>query len=200
MTDMPPKNITIYYIRHGQTDWNVEGRMQGQINQPLNETGRTQAGRNGKALKEALGTRLAAFDFVCSPLQRTRQTMEIARNAMQLDPATYRLDKRLIEISFGDWEGKTMPEIKAYDPEGHAARERDKWGWAPPNGESYEMLYQRIGGWLSDIKRDTVVVSHGGVMRALRKHLEQIEAEVVPHLDVPQDKVMVYRDGVLSWI
>jgi len=200
MTRLPPANVTLYYIRHGQTNWNREGRMQGQIDQPLNDTGRAQAARNGGALKAALGDRAEQFDFVCSPLQRTRETMEIARRTMQLDPPAYRLDKRLLEISFGDWEGKTMPEINAYDPDGHAARNADKWGWAPPGGESYEMLFERVGDWLADVQRDSVIVSHGGIMRVLRKHLEELDPQIVPHMKAPQDKVMVYRDGIISWI
>ncbi|MGH6644424.1 MAG: histidine phosphatase family protein, partial [Bradyrhizobium sp.] len=97
---------TIVFIRHGETDWNAEGRFQGQQDIPLNTRGRGQARRNGLILKERM-PEAAAFDFVASPLERTRQTMEIVRAAMGLDPAAYRIDPILKEITFGEWEGHT---------------------------------------------------------------------------------------------
>ena len=73
----------IYLIRHGQTDWNAEGRLQGQADTGLNDTGRAQATRNGEFLA-GLVADPAAFDFVASPLSRTRETMERVRAAMGL--------------------------------------------------------------------------------------------------------------------
>lgn len=174
--------------------------MQGQIEQPLNATGRAQAARNGQRLRKALGRDPSHLDFVASPLQRTRLTMEIILREIECDPEHARFDPRLREISFGNWEGKTMEEIRVCDPKGYAAREQDKWGWAPPGGESYEMLHRRIGGWLAEVTGDTVVVSHGGVMRALRKHLEDIDPHVVPHVEIPQDRVMVCKNGLIGWL
>src|SRR5690606_32233692 len=77
---------TIYLVRHGQTDWNAEYRLQGQADTDLNETGRAQAGRNGRRLA-GLVADPAGFDFVSSPMRRTRETMERLRAAMGLDPA-----------------------------------------------------------------------------------------------------------------
>ncbi|MEO1066982.1 MAG: histidine phosphatase family protein, partial [Pseudomonadota bacterium] len=85
----------IYFIRHGQTDWNAEARFQGQQDIPLNDLGRDQARRNGTTLRDLIDP--ADFDFVASPLSRTRDTMEIVRRAMGLDPMTYAMDERLRE-------------------------------------------------------------------------------------------------------
>ena len=109
--------MLIYMIRHGQTAWNAEGRLQGQKDIPLNYTGRAQAAGNGHALKALLGAAVSDFDFVASPLGRTRETMEILRRAMGLDPLAYRTDKRLVEVSFGDWEGHTLEELMAMTPD-----------------------------------------------------------------------------------
>ncbi|RYE75137.1 MAG: histidine phosphatase family protein, partial [Hyphomicrobiales bacterium] len=100
--------MLIYMIRHGQTDWNAEIRLQGQKDIPLNDTGRNQARGNGRALADILGTQAIAFDYVASPLGRTRETMELLRGAMGLAPEAYRTDDRLKEVSFGDWEGFTL--------------------------------------------------------------------------------------------
>ncbi len=192
--------LTLYFIRHGQTDWNLEGRLQGRMDKPLNDTGREQAARNGRALSAKLG-RAEGFDFIASPMMRTCETMEIARTQMNLPPQDYQSENRLKEISFGDWEGHTLAEIEVSDRAGNAARAADKWGWVPPNGESYEMLYHRIGSWLQGITHDSVIVSHGGVMRAYRLVLQpDLDPQEVPHMDVPQDKVLCFSGGEISWL
>ncbi|BCP52530.1 phosphoglycerate mutase [Kaistia sp. 32K] len=188
----------LVFIRHGETDWNAEGRFQGQRDIPLNARGRIQAQRNGRVLLERM-PEAAGFDFVASPLERTRQTMEIARGAMGLDPSAYRLDPILKEITFGDWEGFTAPELEARWPEQVVAREGDKWGFVPPAGESYEMLSVRIGQWLESLDTDTVVVSHGGVCRVLRGLLLGLDKDTTPNLDVPQDRIFVWN-GAAHWL
>src|SRR5437016_4548078 len=100
---MPPP---LYYIRHGETDWNREGRLQGQREIPINANGRAQARRCGEILHDLLAREpQTTLDFVASPLGRARATMELARVALGLDPQSYRVDERLTEISFGNWEG-----------------------------------------------------------------------------------------------
>ena len=72
-------DVTIYFIRHGETDWNAQSRYQGQADVPMNETGRAQARRNGEALRRCYCRKSAHFSFVASPLLRARETMEIVR-------------------------------------------------------------------------------------------------------------------------
>ncbi len=188
-------------IRHGQTDWNAEGRLQGQKDIPLNDTGRQQAAGNGVALKAILGDTVENFDFVASPLGRTRETMEIARRAMGLDPLAYRTDDRLVEISFGDWEGYTLAELTATVPERVEERALSKWNFIPPgdSAESYEILCWRIGSWLGDVERPTVCVSHGGVCRsAFRLHgMDEEEAANTP---VYQDRLLKIDDSGMRWL
>ncbi len=190
---------TIVFLRHGETNWNVEGRLQGQRDISLNDNGRAQAKRNGEAIRAAVPD-IADFDFVASPLERSRETMEIARLAMGLDPSAFHLDDRLREITFGDWEGFTLAELRATHPDLVAAREQDKWSFLPPGGESYEQLSERVQGWLATISRPTMAVSHGGVGRVLRRYLLDLDPQAAVTMSFPQDQAMLIKDGSTEWI
>ncbi|MGY2994394.1 broad specificity phosphatase PhoE [Mesorhizobium sp. URHB0026] len=99
----------VYIVRHGQTAWNAEFRLQGQADTDLNALGLEQASANGRRLAALVGAP-QEFDFVASPMRRTRETMERIRAAMRLDPLAYRTDIRLIEVNFGDWQSFTFAE------------------------------------------------------------------------------------------
>ena len=90
-SDAMRADVTIYFIRHGETDWNAQARYQGQADVPMNETGRAQARRNGEALR-ALLPGIAGADLVASPLQRARETMRIVRATLDLDPDAFEVD------------------------------------------------------------------------------------------------------------
>jgi len=194
--------VLIYVIRHGQTDWNAESRLQGQKDIPLNDTGRQQATGNGVALGAILGADAEQFDFVASPLGRTRETMERLRQAMGLDPILYRTDDRLKEVSFGDWEGFTLPELKRSVPERIAERRKVKWDFIPPgeDAESYEILSWRIAAWLKDVNRPTVCVSHGGVIRALFKLFGEMDEDEAASAAIPQDRLLRIAGNTIGWI
>ena len=192
--------ITLYFIRHGETDWNRAQRYQGRRDIPLNATGRSQASRNGRLLAEVLGRGSAALDYVASPLLRARETMEIVRREMGLVPDAYRTDERLAEVRYGHWEGQLWDELPRTDPDGYAARQADPWGWQPVGGESYRMLSDRVALWLAEVRRDAVVVSHGGVSRVLRGLVLQLGGNEVTRLEVPQDKVLLVTAGAARWL
>jgi probable phosphoglycerate mutase len=193
--------LSLYIVRHGQTDWNAEFRLQGQRDIPLNELGRRQATGNGVTLKERVAD-LERHHFVSSPLGRARETMELIRAAAGLPPDDYQIDERLKEISFGDWEGSTLAEIAVTAPEKIAARDADKWGFRAPgaSGESYEILSVRVGAWLDSVDRPTIAVCHGGVIRCLFKLTGTLDTVSAALLDIPQDKLLRYQDGRLSWM
>lgn len=191
--------VTLYFVRHGETDWNAEARYQGQVDIPLNDKGRGQARRNGLTLKAKLRDP-AAFDYIASPLGRTRETMDILRDALGLPPEGVRFDDRLREMNYGHWEGQLAADLPKTDPEGVAERARDWWHWRPLGGESYEDLTVRVRSWLESIERDSVVASHGGVSRALRGTVVPVPREQVPRLAVPQDRVLVLRRGFMDWL
>ncbi len=190
---------TIYFVRHGETDWNAEARYQGQADIPLNDKGRMQAHRNGAALRFLL-PQIANSDFVASPLTRARESMAIVRDALGLEPDAFRIDDRLKEAHYGRWQGTLAADLPEVDAEGLSARRRDPYRWCPPGGESYEALMGRIVPWLAEIERDTVAVSHGGVSRVLRGNILGIELATVPLLEVPQDRVLILRRDGVEWL
>jgi broad specificity phosphatase PhoE len=189
---------TVYFIRHGETDWNVEARLQGQRDVPLNGFGRVQSEEAGIRLRSIAG-RCETFDYVASPLSRARETMERLRRSIGLPPRAYRIDERLKELSFGEWEGLTWREVRSCDPRGAAARERDKWNYVPPGGESYAMLAERIAPVLAEIDGDTVMVAHGGVARVLIAVIGAAPTREAPLIDIWQGKVLVLRDRGFRW-
>lgn len=193
----------LVFLRHGETAWNVEGRLQGQADTPLNRKGEAQAEEAGRTIGRILGRDsavLSAFDYVASPLVRARRTMELARGALGLDPFAYRLDDRLMEMSFGEWEGFTWPQVKAHSPHMAAAREADKWSLQPPEGESYAMLAERIRPWLETLEQDTIAVAHGGVARVLMHLAGGAPTERAPVSDIWQGRVLVFGKGDYRWI
>ena len=194
----------LYFVRHGETDWNREARLQGQRDVELNAVGRRQAAECGTILGDLLrqrGRQPSEFMYVSSPLSRARETMSLMRQMLGLDPAPDQIDPRLKELSFGDWEGETIAEIRARDPAAIAARERDKWSFEPPHGESYARLSQRVGAWYASLQDDTVAVAHGGTARALMVVLGLVPPATAPLIDVEQgvlyafeaDRVVIYR-------
>ncbi len=190
---------TLYFIRHGETDWNVEGRLQGQKDIPLNDRGRFQAEEAGIRLR-SLVLRYDDLDYVASPMGRTRETMERLRRTVGLHPTFYRLDDRLIELTFGTWEGLTWKEVRAREPQAAAARERDKWGYVPPGGESYAMLAERIRPILADLTRDTVVVAHGGVARAFLAVSCGVSTRHAASMDIWQGRILVIEGRRHDWV
>jgi broad specificity phosphatase PhoE len=194
---------TIYFIRHGQTDWNAQGRLQGRMDIPINELGRSQAVRNGQVLARIFadsGRQPEQFRWLSSPLGRCRLTMELIRAEVGLSARGYDVEPLSTEISFGKWEGRTIAELKQTDAEAIGQRRRDRWAFQPPGGESYCALSQRIAPWFHAIAEDTVIVSHGGVSRAIRGLLINGENSQVPYLEVPQDKIMHIYERTFSWI
>jgi len=192
---------TLYFARHGETDWNRERRLQGQHDIPLNALGRVQASRSGELLRGLLerdGRPAAQYDYVSSPLGRARETMELMRAAMGLDPEAYRTDARLMEMSFGRWEGFTFAELRAREAAALAERERDKWGFVLPGGESYAQLLVRVRAWYETMERDSVVSAHGGVCRALIAHLNLAEPEAASIGDIGQGCVYVFDGSSMS--
>ena len=191
----------IYYVRHGLTDWNVQQRLQGRHDVPLNAQGQVQAARCGEILRALLarnGHAPEQLGYVSSPLVRARTTMEIMRATLDLEPADYCIDERLAEIAFGEWEGLTYADVLARDEDVVARREANKWTFLPPGGESYAQLRVRIRQWYETIAGDTVVAAHGGTARALIAHLGYAPPEDATHYSIDQGVVYVFAGEGLA--
>ena len=183
----------IFLVRHGETEWNLQRRIQGSGDSPLTATGLAQAeaiGRKLRTLSEAVG-----LPIVASPLGRARRTMELLRSALNLPPCDYALDDRLREIGYGRWEGSTFAQMRASDPELFARRQADKWTVPPPGGESYAEVQARMSDWYNQLTADTVAVAHGGTARALMVALGIETPNSVADLTIEQGAVYVFGAG-----
>lgn len=192
---------TIYYIRHGETEWNALGRLQGVRDIPLNELGRRQSVDAGHILSDLLmrdGRSETSLTFVASPLGRARQTMELVRGVLKFPLSGYAIDDRLREIGYGEWEGSTLAEMQAKDPDLFAQRQAEKWTVAPPGGETYVSVQARMTDWYRGLTVDVVAVAHGGTARALMVELGFETPESAADLGIEQGAVYVFSEAGLA--
>jgi broad specificity phosphatase PhoE len=190
-----------YFVRHGETEWNAERRLQGQLDIPLNDAGRLQSAQCGATLRGLIAARRKApadFAFISSPLSRAGETMEILRGVLGLPRKGYAIEPRLAELSFGRWEGLTYREVRALDSLALKRRERDKWNFVTPQGESYAQLLKRVREWHATVEGDIIVVAHGGVARVLMVLFGIRAPEDAPHGDVEQGVVYEFGPGVIN--
>ncbi len=193
----PAKLPPIYFLRHGQTAWNHERRIQGQRDIPLNDTGLGQARRMAAKLKQVLPS-LEGYHLTASTLGRARQTMDAVLAAFELRRDSVVYDTRLMELDFGTVEGKRWPDIHAMgiEPE---LRPEEYHDWRPEGGESYADGRERVLGWLDSLTRPTVAVAHGGISRILRGIVFDVPKREIVQLKVPQDRFFRIQDGGLDW-
>ncbi len=185
----------IYLFRHGETVWNAEKRAQGHLDSPLTAGGRAQAHVMGQMLAEELRAAGYAPSNVivrASPLGRVRETLALAAEAAGLAHGAECFDHRLREMSWGDWDGLTGPEIEARWPGAMAARRLDKWNYQPSGGENYVMVAERARAALDDIavvaaKRPVAVFAHGAIGRVLRGLFLRVPDAEILTMDQPQD-------------
>jgi probable phosphoglycerate mutase len=184
----------IYLFRHGETVWNAEKRSQGHLDSPLTAAGRAQARAMGRALAAELvrsGYQPPAIAVRASPLGRVRETLAIAGEAAGLVHDETCHDHRLCEISWGDWDGLNVPEIKARWPDEFASRRFDRWNYRPPNGENYAMASQRARAALDDVltlaeAKPVAVFAHGAIGRLLRGLFIGAARDDILAMDQPQ--------------
>jgi probable phosphoglycerate mutase len=180
---------TILLARHGETDWNRQGRIQGHLDPPLNERGRKQA--------RELAERLAAepIDVLyASDLRRALETAEIVSARTGLPVA---VDRALREADMGSWSGLTVAEIERRFPD--AWHERISGGQGH-DGETREAFHRRVLEALGRIAGEhpgerVLAIAHGGVIRTIRRHVEpEVVPALVAHCEVARIAV---QDGVI---
>jgi probable phosphoglycerate mutase len=187
----------IYLVRHGQTHFNAERRQQGHMDSPLTTLGRAQAAAAGRLLRDLVG-KPDGWRLIASPLGRAQDTADVIGQALGLPIET---DPRVIEVSFGEWDGRLRDELAAEHPETFG---RGDWQFAAPGGESFESVEARVGAWLAGLppepERKVIVVSHGGSGRVVRgAYLGLSRAETWAQ-DVPQDAVFRLASGAVERI
>jgi probable phosphoglycerate mutase len=184
--------VTLYFARHGQTQANLEKRFSGKKETPLTPQGRAQAREIGQVLKRELGA-APAIDWVSSPLQRARTTMEIVRGELGLPADGYRIEPRIQEIDLGAWDQLTQDEARALDPAYYDRRAGDKWSVPALGGEDYADVAKRLISWIQELRTDTFAVSHGAATRILRGLFLGLDAAQMSGLGEPQGVVFRAR-------
>lgn len=190
----------LIFIRHGQTEWNVAGRLQGRSDSPLTELGRQQVHAHLDWLAE-----LRPDQIVASPLGRTRATARILADALGLP---VEVEPRLAERCMGRFEGWTLNEVDASSAEEADARIGDPWNYRAPGGENYDDMLARVEPLLGELTERAVdriiLVSHGTLLRALLGSLLGLERRIMLGLRQPnavayQVRLDPVRPEVLRW-
>lgn len=184
----------IYLVRHGQTEFNRERRIQGHVDSPLTELGVRQAHAVGRLLRDLIRDPVG-WRIVSSPLGRARSTAEII--AAKLGGLPVELEPRIQEMSWGSHDGRLRAELVAEHPETFG-----KTGWAfdaATDGETYDVVTARVGDWLASLppepERRIVAVSHGISGRVLRGLYANLDRDEAGQQDVPQDAVYLLQHG-----
>lgn len=187
----------IYLVRHGETEFNRERRLQGHVDSPLTDLGRRQVEAVGDRLKTLVGG-ARGWRILASPLGRTRRTAEIL--AAHAGVAEIEIEPRLIELSWGDWDGRLRSELAAAYPDFG----RSNWAFHAPTGETYPAMCARLTDWLADLppegERRIIAVSHGVTGRVLRGVYAGLATEAVMAHDAPQDAVFQLANGEIRRI
>ncbi len=191
--------MTIFLLRHGETEWNLERRFQGRFDSPLTERGTAQSraiGRLLAALPDAASSPVAA-----SPQGRARRTAEIILEQRGV-PGELRLDDRLRELSLGSWDGLTYGEVEKRSPGVFDGNGRYEWYFRSPDGESYDAFARRIADWLHECDRSPflIVVAHGLVTRVMRGLYGRLPPAVALTLPVRQDRIFRLSSGMIEEI
>lgn len=184
---MGPRESMFYLIRHGQTEYNVQRRLQGGSDSPLTPVGIQQARNVGHALRKIIGD-AGGWILESSPLPRARATAEIVRE--MLDPALpLRVDDRLREVSLGSWEGLTDEEIEKGWPSACIKESvRRAWAYHCPDGETLESARARLTDWLSKAEGSKrIAVTHGIAGSIIRGIFAGLAEEQVLRLPVEND-------------
>ncbi|MGE5147826.1 MAG: histidine phosphatase family protein [Candidatus Eiseniibacteriota bacterium] len=145
-------------VRHGPTEWNTMRRLQGRVDLPLSTAGQVYVSR------WRLPAEVRGFTWVSSPLLRARET------AAMLGLKDVAVVRALIETDWGEWEGKTLAELRALDAAGVAAAEAKGLDFRPPGGESAREVQNRLKPWLARVAASGVAtgaITHKGVIRAV---------------------------------
>ncbi|EGR0767828.1 histidine phosphatase family protein [Vibrio parahaemolyticus] len=185
----------IFVLRHGETEFNADKKLQGHCNSSLTSKGSDQARRVGTTLKQYVENR--PFRVYSSTLGRALQTSQIVCEELNYSYENLNKEPRLKEFSLGEWEQRTIPSLEQEIPNLLA---QNDWYLQAPNCETYESVRERLSSWLSDVAHDEdiVVVSHGLTGIVLRGLLLGMDYTQLWQQDLPQDAFFIIEDGRIT--
>lgn len=189
--------MNLYVTRHGETDWNVFSRIQGQTDTPLNETGVRQA----KELAERLLEEKPEIGKIYASRQkRAYETAKIVAEKLQAEVV---VKDGLEEISFGKWEGYTWKQVKELFSDEYKEWHENRRYKVPPEGESYQQLLERLLPALQEISReekeDVLVVTHSAVIMTLLSYIYQKPFdEMAKNFKTKNTEIVVIEEKLLN--
>jgi broad specificity phosphatase PhoE len=192
--------LDLYFVRHGETEWNKSGRMQGRLDSNLTEKGLKDAERLGEHLRE-----MQFDEIISSPSTRTIQTAE--KLAGSSSPAIS-TDERLMEIHLGQWQGKTGEEIKELYPEQYGFYWNEPAKFENPGGETFLEVKNRLAGFLQELggRRSIgkiLIVTHAVVIKTAVMLANKVTVNEIwepPFIHGTSVTHMKYRDGQLELV
>ena len=185
-----PHYPDLYILRHGETAWNAEGRMQGALNSALTDLGRAQAARQAEILA---AVDLADYDVLTSPQGRAFETAAIA---LARQVSHLRTEDRLCEIGVGDWAGKLRSELAGDNDYVEGPDGALELYEQAPGGEGFAALERRCAGFLASLTRPSVLVTHGITSRMLRAVVTGVGRAGMADMGGGQGVVFHLRNGV----
>ena len=185
------KTRQLILVRHGETDWNAEGRIQGMLDVPLNALGLRQA----ELAAAELARTIELAELVSSDLVRTRETTKPINEATGLEP---RFDARIRERHFGVWQGMTYEEWRIKDAEGMARYNAGDPDYGPEGGETASQFLARCVSAVSDLvtvskEKTLILVTHGGVVSSMVRHSQGLNPQSARTWSVPNASISVWR-------
>ncbi|MEB2298584.1 phosphoglycerate mutase family protein [Lysinibacillus xylanilyticus] len=191
----------IYILRHGETEFNTQGRYQGELDSPLTELGVRQVQQNALMLKSLIENP-NEWKIVSSPLGRAMQSTEIICETIGYDLKNVEKDERLTEVAVGHWAGLTTKEIESSWPNLFHNTDVYNWYFNAPNGEAYDSVVNRLSDWLEDIQhvQKVIAISHGLTGRILRGIYADLKKEDALKLEVSQDVFFKLADNTITRI
>ena len=182
----------LYLVRHGQSEWNRIGRIQGRSESPLTERGRAQAAALGRMLRSVLPD--TGIDIVASPLSRAFETAAIIAGELGRAVDDVRTDPRIVDFDVGILSGSSWDAVAADHPELARLRLEDPARFHPPGGESGADVLARARDFLAERAvpgRDTLVVGHGVINKFIRAAARGITGGDI--IALGEDQEVVYR-------
>ncbi len=174
----------LYLMRHGQTEWNAQGRMQGRLDSPLTPLGQAQARRLAWLVRDLRGVARYA-----STAGRAQQTARIVFGGQD-----FRADERLHEIDIGDFTGRLWEELRATHPAIFGSGGLD-WYDRAPGGEHFAGLEARVRAFLDDLTGPALIVTHGITLRMLRLVAMNLPLRRLPEMPVMQGALHLVSGG-----
>jgi len=186
----------IYIVRASETAWDREGRQLGHRDSPISAKGIEQALSAGRALKDLVGDGKSAC-IETSPLGRAGHTAAMLCAELGLEPETMIVSPDLIDYNLGSWQGLTNAEIDARHPGARVSRDKDKWRYVVPGGESYSDVQRRVQRWLAGRRfaEVTIAVTHRMVSRVLQGSYAGLTPEEILRRSHSHDRLYKLCDG-----